>query len=329
MKHSPRKAKALSRRGFISAAAGLIALAPFARGRAAAILKPGGPLACLDLPGASSVKILALTDLHFFAKTAFHDQRTLRDVKAMIAAAQPDLILTCGDVWFENVLHLGEKHCRWVCEQIGALGVPWAYVRGNHDDADDFAVCAAAIAAAPNSLYAGGLDADYVVEVGPAGAPIVNLIILNDANPDLGFSLATQMHFETLAQLIRSRQPQPALGLAFFHVPLPQLGDLADAGQARGVNGEKSFPENYDLASTQALLHSGLVAGVFSGHDHKNNYYGTVDGVGIEYIRATGYGGYGNHTVPKGGTLITAAAGGYTTATILPSGQMTPQQEKR
>ena len=329
MKKTHTPAAALSRRGFIQAMSAL-ALAPALRtARAAEIVKDGIPLARLNLPGASSVKVLALTDLHFFGKTALHDRRTLHDIKAMIAAAQPDLILLCGDVWFENVLHLGEKHCKWACEQIGALGVPWAYVRGNHDKADDFAPCAAALAAAPNSLYAGGLEADYVVEVGPAGAPLVNLIILNDANPDLGYSTATQMHFEALAKIIQQRQPKPALGLVFFHVPPPQLGQLADTGQAHGVNGEKSFPENYDLASSQALLHSGLVAGVFCGHDHKNNFYGAVDGVGVEYIRATGYGGYGNATVPKGGTLITADAGGYTTATIFPSGKMTPQQEKR
>ena len=48
-----------------------------------------------------------------------------------------------------------------------------------------------------------------------------------------------------------------------------------------------------------------MIKAIFCGHDHVNDYDGLLDGVRLDYLRATGYSGYGGEKVKKGATLIT------------------------
>ena len=42
----------------------------------------------------------------------------------------------------------------------------------------------------------------------------------------------------------------------------------------------------------KALKAAGVTA-LYSGHDHNNNFYGTLDGIRLGYGQKTGYGSYG------------------------------------
>ena len=259
------------------------------------------------------LKMLALTDLHFFEGKAREqkDEHTLEDLRAMIKIFNPELVLICGDIWYEDNFGKGFKRCQWSCDRLGELGVPWVFVWGNHDTSEDHKKCHRIISGAANSLYRGALyDGNYRVEIAGPGKsePFWELIIINDAMPESGFQKDQVKWFKAEVERIHQKYPSSPPAFVFFHVPLVQMRTLVGRGLARGVkyepvNFEKGIPEAFD-----ALKNSGIVKAVFCGHDHYNNYGGELDGVYLQYLRATGYAGYGGDKVKKGGTLISIDA---------------------
>jgi len=253
-----------------------------------------------------TLKILAVTDLHFFGRTPLHDRMTLREIRKMIAFFQPNLLVADGDTWYNNPRGKGMKRCEWTCRHLGNLGLPWALVRGNHDQADDFGACEQMLAAAPNSLFAGaGTQANYRIDLNDAeGRVRWRLIILNDSAPEMGFTEPRIEWLRSEVDRIRQDRDPEAPALLFCHIPLPAFKDLVRQGKAEGIMKEKVSSEKGSAQAFPAIRDTGLVRAVFCGHDHKNNFRGELEGVHLEYVRATGYGGYGASKVKKGGTLI-------------------------
>jgi 3',5'-cyclic AMP phosphodiesterase CpdA len=274
-----------------------------------------------------TLKILAVTDLHFFGRTPLHDRMTLHEIRKMIAIFQPGLLIADGDTWYNNPRGQGKKHCEWTCNHLGKLGIPWAFVRGNHDQADDFGACERLLSAAPNSLFAGsGTQANYRIDLADAEGKVRwRLIILNDSAPEMGFKEPQIEWLRSEVSRIRQDRDPEASALLFCHIPLPAFEDLVRQGKAEGILREKVI--SYEQGSAQAfpaIRDTGLVRAVFCGHDHLNNFRGEMEGVHLEYVRATGYGGYGRSKVRKGGTLISldlaGPGSGFQTLTVFADG---------
>ena len=315
---------------------GLGAAAPFflrARSLWAAEAVKGDGVARLKLAG-SEARILATTDLHFFSKTLLDNPRTLRELRNLARRFGPDLMLLNGDVWYNNPHGRGERHCAWLCEQMATLGVPWAFARGNHDLADDFSACERRLTAAPHSLYAGeGSNSNYRVELLNAQGRVGwRIIVVNDAAPEMGFREAQVEWLKAEAARIR-REPEPeAPALLFCHVPLAAFAELVRQGAARGTMKEKVSFEGGLSEALAAIGESGFIRAVFCGHDHLNNFRGELDGIHLEYLRATGFGGYGNLRLKKGATLITLPLDrpekSFQTRTVLADGEEIELEEK-
>jgi len=311
-----KKYSGLGRRGFIKtvAAAGAgISIARAGRGLADE-LADRDPVAALITREPGKLKLLALTDLHFFEKKAKlgKDERTLEDARAMIRAFNPEMLLFCGDTWYEDNFGRGFKRCRWACRKLGELGVPWAFVWGNHDTSEDHKKCHKIISGAANSLYRGALyDGNYRIEIISPGQelPFWSFIIVNDAMPESGFQQDQIKWFKAEAGRIKEKYPVPLPAFAFFHVPLTQfrtVGSSAFGVKNEPVMSEKGIPEGFN-----AIREAGFVKAVFCGHDHVNNYQGALDGIRLQYLRATGWAGYGAEKLPKGGTIITVDASNF------------------
>jgi len=259
------------------------------------------------------LEMLALTDLHFFEGKAKEqkDGHTLEDLCSMLKIFNPEMMVVDGDIWYEDNFGKGFKRCQWSCDRLGELGVPWAFVWGNHDTSEDHRKCHKMISGAANSLYRGALyDGSYRIEIVSPGEsePFWELIIVNDAMPESGFQQDQVKWFNAEVERIRQKYPSPPPAFVFCHVPLVQFKTIVSKGLAKGVknemvNFEKGVPEAFD-----AIKKSDMVKAVFCGHDHYNNYGGEMDGVYLQYLRATGYAGYGGDKVKKGGTLITIDA---------------------
>jgi len=299
----------VSRRAFLVKSAGLAGALMAAGPRVLAA--ESGAVARLTVQERGRVRVLAFTDLHFFNRPRYKDAWTMKEIKRMVTNNQPDLIVVCGDMWMENPRGRGFKYCEWACEQMAQLRTPWALARGNHDKADDSAQVDELLANAPYSQYRGaGTNGNYTIEITNPGEsrPFWDLIIINDAFPEMGFKQPQIDWFNAEAARIKAKYSPAPPAFVFAHIPLPQYQDLVEAGLAHGVKQELSYNEEGSRDALAALRDSGMVRAMFCGHDHVNNYYGVMEGVHLEYVRATGHGGYGGYQVRKGGTLITAEA---------------------
>ena len=320
--------RSMNRREFLAGAAALGAAGIFGRyvpayGAMAPV--PEGvsvEVPVLNATPDGNFKILVITDLHYYLNHLV-DQETTRDLKKLSGYFEPDLVVSTGDNWHNNPEGNGLKFCKFACGEIAKMQRPWAFVWGNHDIVDDYNRAHKLIRSAPNSLYRGdAADGNYRIEVRDAAGETVlwNLIMLNDSRG--GMRQAQVDWFNAEAEIIRAATPQPPPAFLFFHIPLQQYDDLAKSGKALGVKHENVCHEDGTRDAIPAFRDAGFVRGMFCGHDHVNDYYGMVEGLHLEYARATGLGGYGGDRCPKGGTLIemNCATGTFKSTTVFPDG---------
>jgi len=249
------------------------------------------------------VRILQFTDLHFFAGKTGHaitNNASVAMMKALVNKTSPDLVVVTGDSWPENRDNRGEEFMRFAVAQFEALGVPWTYAWGNHDQLPDFAVGHRTLASARNSLYRGAAtDGNHVIGILGRHKRIAwQLLCLNTHRDGL---VKTEQDW---LRKISASLPPDVPRLAFFHIPLKQYDEVWKQDLAVGVKKENVMSEKEDGTSL-ALLKSLNVRACFCGHDHTNDFGGVFDGVELVYGRATGAGGYGGDKLPKGGKLIT------------------------
>ena len=266
-------------------------------------------------------RILQLTDLHFFShdkdvRDAFNE-RTVENIHKLVKQAKPDLLMITGDVWSENPEGMGETWMRYAIGQFKALGVPWAFTWGNHDQVSDYSVAHDAFSKAKNSLYRGrGSDGNYAIDIDDKNHQRVWQIVCLNSHRD-GLQTAQQ---EWLQELVKG-DPVPVPRFAFFHIPLKQYDEVWKNGTAVGVKGEDVCMEKED-GSTLAVLKAAGVRACFCGHDHQNDYSGVADGVELVYGRVSRAGGYGADIFPKGGKIITVncRTGLYEWESLTPDG---------
>lgn len=261
--------------------------------------KPTVPTLTIDDP--TSFRILQVTDLHLFHGISLEHSK-IDAIAAMVRHFKPDIIVNTGDLWASKSGTGWLDTCQRACRVFAELKTPWAFAWGNHDEAVDYNRIHALLEKSPCLLYCGAADGNYRIEVRAKNntAPIWNLIVLNDSRG--GFQPEQINWFKAESERIRKTEPVPPAFL-FFHIPLPQYGDIANARKAFGVKFEAVCHENGSREAFTAFRDAGFVQATFCGHDHTNDYYGVLDGIRLQYGRALG--GYGEDKVPKGGTLIT------------------------
>jgi 3',5'-cyclic AMP phosphodiesterase CpdA len=260
------------------------------------------------------LKMLVVSDLHTVQGCA-NDIHTFSDIRTIISKYSPELIIVTGDLIPDNSL---ASH-QWVVTELGKLGLPWAYVPGNHDVPTNIAQVHSISTAAANSLHAATVsDPNFRIEVCNPGetTPVWNFFMMDDSWPIKGMQQYTVDWFASEATRIGSNPP-PAF--FFFHIPLIQYQQLWNTGTCIGVRGET---ECYEQGISTAFADfktagNGMIRAMFCGHDHANNYYGVMDGIRLQYVQNTGYNGYGS-ALKRGGTLITmdTVAGSFVTKSV-------------
>ena len=274
----------------------------------------------LPVPHPARVRILQLTDLHFFAGGPNEESVnavTRETIRTLTKETKPDLVFATGDLWPENRGGMGDTYMRHVVEEFEALDVPWAYVWGNHDQLADFSVGHEAFEKARNSLYRGAAsDGNYVIDlVDKRDRRVWQFVCLNTHRTGLHMS-------PELQQSLAASNVPPVPCFAFFHIPLKQYATIWDNGAATGVLAERPCSEEEDGSALPKLKSLGVRA-CFCGHDHVNDYSGVEDGVELVYGRASGAGGYGVEILAKGGKLIDldCEAKSFSWASVTPDGQ--------
>lgn len=251
-------------------------------------------------------RVLQVTDFHSNVDEALNE-KTRTDVRAMIRHFTPDLLAVTGDIWCgDDTPDTAPMWMRRDLDFLGSLGVPWAFIWGNHDYAGDFDAAQRHIAATPNAIAPRGDGrGNFRVEVRCEGEthPVWDLFFLNSG---------PQWHlpedlcwFQEETQRIKQSRGKVIPAIAYFHIPLKNYQDAIDQGRTIGVGDEfvLNWGDEEGLAAP-VFKQAGNIRACFTAHSHKNDFWFEEDGVVFAYGRATGYGGYGGEELRKGGKLL-------------------------
>ncbi|OEL19973.1 putative inactive purple acid phosphatase 29 [Dichanthelium oligosanthes] len=88
------------------------------------------------------------------------------------------------------------------------------------------------------------------------------------------------------------RQNEPAPGMAFFHIPLPEFSSFT-SNNFTGVKQEEISSPSINSGFFYTMLEAGDVKAAFVGHDHINDFCGKLNGIHLCYAGGSGYHAYG------------------------------------
>ncbi|WP_276354521.1 metallophosphoesterase family protein [Cohnella caldifontis] len=265
-------------------------------------------------------KIVQFTDLHFgeiHPGSQEAEERTTELMERIIAAEKPDLVALTGDLHWSIDVPDPKAALRRAIAPVVRSGVAWAAVFGNHDAEEGVTKeellaiqqederCLTA--AGPDDIHGIG---NYALTVkkqdGTDGAALYFFDSGDYAPTPIGgyaWIHPDQVRWyveQSRGHALRDEGPLPAI--AFFHIPFPEYKEAWNGEQVTGVNGESVCCPGINSGLFGAMVQMGDVMGTFVGHDHDNDYCGTLHGIRLCYGRVTGYNTYGK--LPRGARVI-------------------------
>ncbi|WP_423128760.1 metallophosphoesterase family protein [Gaoshiqia sp. Z1-71] len=262
-------------------------------------------------------RIMQFTDLHFRGDS-YRSDSVLVMVKNMVNAEKPDLVVFTGDVVTSaNTANAWETFSNAV---VG-LKVPWAVVLGNHDIEGELngKQIMELIAKKPYSLSVNGPEniagnGNYVLKIQSSGSSKTSAL-LYFLDTHSGFKPKTDKgdyewidhsqvswYREQSAGFTKKNGGNPYPALAFFHIPLPEYKEVVGKPTTVGSQIEEVCSPDINSGMYLAFLESKDVMGMFVGHDHNNNYIGSLRGICLAYGQSSGRQTYGS--IGKGGRVI-------------------------
>ncbi|CAH8387002.1 unnamed protein product [Eruca vesicaria subsp. sativa] len=253
------------------------------------------------------------------------DLNTTSFIQRTIASEKPDLIVFSGD----NVNGLCEtndaaKTMKMAFAPAIEAKIPWVAILGNHDQESDMTreTLMKYIVKMPYTLSQvnpGVFPIDgfgnYNLRVeGPFGSPLFFKSLLNLYMVDGGdyvkldgfiykydWVKTSQLNwYEDASKWLELEykswpfpQNSTAPGLVYDHIPVPEFKQFNDSKVMTGVRHEDTCSPPVNSGLFTKLVERGEVKGVFSGHDHVNDFCGTLDGISLCYAGGAGYHGYG------------------------------------
>ncbi len=96
-------------------------------------------------------------------------------------------------------------------------------------------------------------------------------------------------------------------GIAYFHIPLREFTEMAIGTKIEGDRNEPECPAAVNGGFFAAALDRGDIKGIFSGHDHINNYIGEWMGIKMGFDSSAGYASY---NLPDNDPKVNRSRGG-------------------
>lgn len=277
---------------------------------------------------------------------------TISALEAMLDSERPDLVILNGDVsgGISTKTEL-EEYLRVLCAPMENRRIAWCHTFGEQDgdaglsmtlqnevyssfkycvskvDFEDFGAGSYFLPVfADSSAEKGSAPLFGVWMLGQTGL-ISNAPITSGGNDGFLNSLAgegkdygyvPQSHvdwFTDSASMMRKDREKGIPSIAVTHTPINEFNVVAenpDKCAFDGVMAEKVSSSPVQSGLFAALLESGSVSGLYSGHDHLNNFSGKYLGIELGYVASIGYDGYGhggtfeNNNSVRGGRIIEA-----------------------
>lgn len=293
-------------------------------------------------------RILQLTDIHLGGSivSAQKDLKALNAVYKLIARTEPDLVIVTGDLVFPVGIFSFSMNNYTPVMQFASfmrnIGIPWAFVYGNHDtegmathSAEDLNALFKSVSfkRTGNFLYP-YIQPDItgrnnqIIEIRNPDGSLNQALFLLDSNDYTGYGINDYdyIHDDQVnwyaknVQRLNRQEGKTISSMAFFHIPLQEYRDayehyVLDDGEATyffGENGETMIDKvccsDYPSKLFDTAVMLGSTKAMFCGHDHYNNLSVSYRGIRLTYGMSIDYlamPGIDKDTAQRGGTLIT------------------------
>jgi 3',5'-cyclic AMP phosphodiesterase CpdA len=265
-------------------------------------------------------KILQFTDVHFRLDHKFRCDTVVETIKMMVERTKPDLVVFTGDnVTSDDFKTAWEQ----ITRPIISAGIPWAAVFGNHDHEHGFTnkQIMDFLVTMPLSLSEQGPEnisgsGNYILGIKGAQSGKNEALLYffdshdytwNKKDKELGeygwvaFDQIAWYRAQSKA-FTEKNGGKPFPAFAFLHIPVPEYSEAQKKTNTIGDKDETVCSPKINSGLYSAFLESKDVIGVFCGHDHENNFIGTLNNIALVYGCKTGRDSYGK--LDKGGRVI-------------------------
>ncbi len=280
-----------------------------------------------------SFRICQLTDIHL-EHDRLHEEReaTCRVIRDAITQTNPDLVVFTGDLAWGPHDDVEIDRLASIMEELGAT---WAPVLGNHDGQDLLSggeegrhMFAGFLLNRPGGLFEPGPESvhgngNYIITVGGTEENPAWALFMMDSHNHSGFDISQLLWYRDSSAAL----PKTTSELAFFHIPLPEYSEVWDYCDCVGFNQERVCATDLNDGLFSLMVRSGKMRGVFVGHDHINDFEGSLHGIRLCYGRGSGYQCYGLEGFPHGARIIDLNLDGtFDTQIWLETGEMYHQE---
>ncbi|MNI01698.1 3',5'-cyclic adenosine monophosphate phosphodiesterase CpdA [compost metagenome] len=271
--------------------------------------------------------IVQFTDIHW--KDGGPADRLSRDLmEVVLEKEKPDFVMFTGDVIYSADVPDGASFCRDPLQAfrdavsvVEQRAIPWGVVFGNHDT-EKYITREELMEEVTKITYTVAEAGPWEIEgVGNYTLPILNsdnkpaavLYCLDSGSypndPSIkGYNWIhqnqIQWYMQQSRELAESNQGVVLPALAFIHIPLPEYRTVWEQEVCYGNKFENVCCSQVQSGMFAAMLERQDVKGVFCGHDHVNDYWGELHGIGLYYGRASGYNTYGREGFERGARVI-------------------------
>lgn len=257
-------------------------------------------------------KIVQFTDLHY-GESESQDTKSSSLQRSILTQESPNLVIFTGDL-VSGYAWPSDKPSGWYREQYEKVIEPvrqgnysWAVLLGNHDDEADLSVerIMSMDKEHENSYTLSGWSRknDYILPVyrGDGVDEVGALLVLlySGAYRCYGkgpYGCVESDQIDWLKKTIRGMENRDQIPIhVYLHIPIQEYLDVYVEKETHGLMKEVDGVGGASINSGlfDALVDIGNVVSVQCGHDHSNDYYGSLQGVNLAYGRKTGYGSYG------------------------------------
>ncbi len=255
----------------------------------------------------STFKIMQFTDIHWESGKP-ENATVISMMESVLDKEQPDLVVFTGDI-----VTSGDPKKGWrdVSAPVIERKIRWIATLGNHESEGNTARNEIYRILKSIPLNVNSATADNIFGFGNFYLPISSnknkqaaILYFFDSNEYVPSHIPGSYDwirldqikwYKELSQSIKEKNDgQPIPALAFFHIPLPEYKVVKDMEETVGHKSEGVSSPVLNSGLFAAMVEQKDVIGVFTGHDHNNDFIGTLYDIALAYGRCSGHSGYGD-----------------------------------